>query len=111
MQRRGRGALQSDRLRNAQTVIDMIVTQISKIGHIKHFRMTGSTSIMRIQTIEDLLIDNIEESQPPSITMDAIVCGKVFQFTQIVRLLRMKMFKSQLDCVDIFWIVWIGILK
>ena len=66
---------------------------------------------MRIQTIEDLLIDNIEESQPPSISMDAIVCETVFQFTQIVRLLRMKMLKSQLDCIDIFWIVWIGILK
>ena len=66
---------------------------------------------MRIQTIEDLLIDNIEESQSSSISMDAIIREKVFQFTQIVRLLRMKMFKSQLDCVDIFWIVWIGILK
>ena len=66
---------------------------------------------MRIQTIEDLLIDNIEESHPPSISMDAIVCETVFFFIFIVRLLRMKMFKSQLDCVDIFWIVWIGILK
>ena len=66
---------------------------------------------MRIPTIEDLLIDNIEESQSSSISMDAIIREKVFQFTQIVRLLRMKMLKSQLDCVDIFWIVWIGILK